>query len=215
MVRRQVRLIGLLLLGSILAAAIGSMLWFGPDAPFHVAPDGRIETTGQMAIRSCAIAGFYTLVADRLSRQRRWRRNIVRAGGTFAISWIGILVLVLSRQVIDLFGALGHPVDHAGYAVAVALLLLVKANLLPKSRPAWFNGVTLPVVAGDLGVWRRVHRWSAGRLVAIGLGTLALLAIGRDGAQVLPLLMKVLIAEFCLTTLHAVWLRPTAGASAS
>ena len=64
-------------------------------------------------------------------------------------------MLVLALQMMALADAAGHPVDcEAGYAAVVAILLLVKANLLPKSRPAWFNGVALPVFAGAMAALR-------------------------------------------------------------
>jgi hypothetical protein len=85
------------------------------------------------------------------------------------------MTLILAAQGIALAGGLGYRVDRsAALAAVIGLILLYRANLLPKSRPAWFNGVALPVLAGNSEVWRRVHRASAFRLIAIAPAALTL-----------------------------------------
>lgn len=192
MVLRQARLIALLLLAAILAAAVAS-LWLGAGM--------------RPALWMPADALFWTAVYAAAARVKRWRRNIVRAGNVFAISWVGTLAMILERQVVALAQAAGHPVDGRGaLAVLIGGLLLLRANQLPKSRPAWFNGVTLPPFAPDPAVWRRIHRASAFRLVGIALFIFGALAVGPPGSSPLPFAMALLVAELVACSLHGLWL---------
>jgi hypothetical protein len=191
---RQTRLIARLLLATVLALAAATILWCGPDA-------------GGAALTWSVYAICWSFLFDRAARARRWRRNLLRAGDAFALSWIGTLAMVLTMQAITLAEAAGHPIDRRrAFAALVALLLLAKANALPKSRPAWFNGVTLPPFAPDRATWRRVHRASAVRLAALGAATLAVACLGPRGADPLPWTMRLLVVELGLATLHGLWL---------
>ena len=108
----------------------------------------------------------------------------MRAGNVLATAWVGTMTLILAAQATLLAGALGYEIDrNATLAAVIELILLFRANLLPKSRPAWFNGVALPVFAGNSDVWRRVHRASAVRLIAIALAALALAILRPAGVN--------------------------------
>jgi len=210
MVLRQARLIALLLLATIAALALASVVWLGPQAPFVTLGHGktpRLLDTRQAALVAVGYALVLSLVFDRAARVRRWRRNIVRAGGAFATAWVGALALILLTQLMGWAQALGHPVAReAAFAAAVALLLLLKANFLPKSRPAWFNGTTLPIFAADPAVWRRVHRASALRLLAIGAAILIAVAAMPSSPLLRPLVTGLLLFELTLATAHGVLL---------
>ena len=205
MVVRQTRLIAALLLATIVAIAGGMVLWLCADHPIAVGLHNI--RAGRAALTFIGYAGLWSFAFDRATRVKRWRRNVLRAGGVLVTSWIGLLVLVLALQMMALAEAVGHPVDRdAGYAAVVAILLLVKANLLPKSRPAWFNGVALPIFAGDPVIWRRVHRASALRLAALGVGTLLVTIVRPPGIEPLPIVMRLLMAELIIASLHGLWL---------
>jgi uncharacterized membrane protein len=205
MVIRQTRMIAALLLATIVAIALGSVLWRGTDSPLAI---GRHDmSAGRAALTFIGYAGFWSIVFDRATRVKRWRRNMIRAGGVLATAWIGVLVLILALQMMALAEAAGHPVDRAAcYAGVVAILLLVKANLLPKSRPAWLNGVTLPIFAADPIVWRRVHRASALRLATLGTGILFLAIVRPPGIDAMAIVVRLLMAEFVIASLHGLWL---------
>jgi hypothetical protein len=212
MVVRQTRLIAGMLLATILMIAAGSILWLGWDHSFLVRRDhaGAAVLTlsaGQAAVKFGVWAVLWSFVFDRAARMRRWRRNILRAGGAFAISWIGTLTLILMVQVMAVAETLGHPVaQHRAYLAVIAILILAKANFLPKSRPAWFNGVTFPFVIADPQIWRQVHRWSAYRLSAIGGGALSVACLGPPEADMLPWVIRLLLVEICMASLHGLWL---------
>jgi hypothetical protein len=208
MVVRQARLIARLLFATIVAVALWSLLYFGPD---HLLPPSFVgaqpEPVWRAALLPVGMALLWTLIYEAAARVRRWRRNLLRAGSVFATAWIATMTLILAAQVTSLTASLGIVVDRsASLAAIIGLILLYRANLLPKSRPAWFNGVALPVFAGRSDVWRRVHRASAFRLVALG-GTALLLAIVRP-AGIDPLRMTglLLLAELIIASLHGLWL---------
>ena len=150
---------------------------------------------------------LWTLVCETAARVRRWRRNLVRAGNVFASAWVGTMTLILAAQGTVLASALGYRVDRsASLAAVIGLILLYRANLLPKSRPAWFNGVALPVLAGKSEVWRRVHRASAVRLSVIALAALALAILRPEGVDPLGAVGWLLAAELVLASSHGLWL---------
>ena len=212
MVVRQTRMIALLLVATIIVAGLAAIWWFGPQARFVVAHDraGNVRfalSSERAAVLYIVYAAGFSLVLDRASRIRRWRRNIVRAGGAFAIGWLGALTLVLASQAMAWAQALGRPIDRdTGFAVAVALIVLLKANLLPKSRPAWFNGTALPLFAPDPVVWRRVHHASALRLTAVAVSILVLAATHPPALDLRSTVLWLLIGEISLATVHARYL---------
>lgn len=208
MVVRQARLTAWLLLATIAALALWSLLRFGPD---HALPVGRPGSPPMPMWKASLFfpgtALFWTLIYDGSSRLPRWRHNIERAGNVFATTWISTVTLVLAIQVISLANALGYRVDRGtAFAGVVGILLLFRANLLPKSRPAWFNGIALPVFASRDDVWRRVHRASALRLAAIGVIALGLAAFAPTGVDPVRPLVLLMLAELVVASLHGLWL---------
>jgi hypothetical protein len=207
MVIRHARLIALLLVATIAASALASVLWLGADAPFLTVRGKSVLDTRQAALACIGYATLLSLIFDRAARVRRWRRNIVRAGGAFATGWIGVLALILLAQGIAWAQALGHPIAREpALATAAALLVLAKANFLTKSRPAWLNGTTLPLFACDPIVWRRVHRASALRLTAIGVAIILCVILLPAGPALRPIITWLLAIEVGLATLHGLWL---------
>lgn len=208
MVVRQARLTARLLLATIFALALWSLLRFGPD---QILP-GRLtgsagEPVWRAALRYPGAALLWTLVYEAAARVPRWRRNIVRAGNVFATAWVGTTTLILAAQATALAAASGYPIDRsATLAVVIALLLLFRANLLPKSRPAWFNGVALPVFAGRSDVWRRVHHASALRLIAVAGVALLLAFVRPAGLEPLRAIGLLLFAELVIASAHGLWL---------
>ena len=208
MVVRQARLTARLLLATIAALACWSLFHFGPHHLLPpLRPGGAPQPVWQASLLYPGLALFWTLAFEAAMRLRRWRRNLARAGNVFATAWIGAMALILAAQGTALADALGYRVDRsATLAAVIGLILLYRANLLPKSRPAWFNGVALPVFATSSQVWRRVHHASAFRLIAIGLAALALAILKPAGVDPLPIIGWLLGIELLLASAHALWL---------
>ncbi len=212
MVYRQTRLTARLLFATIVGLAALALIHLGPD---HLIP-GRVRAEGQAgppvpvwqgSLRACLLGLLWMLAHEQAARVRKWRRNIVRAGGVFATSWLGSLTLILAIQIMQLASSYGYEIDAGrGYGTVVGVLVLFRANLLPKSRPAWFNGVAFPVFAGRADIWREVHRASALRLLAIGIVILALCAFAPAGVDLIGIIMMLLLLELALATAHALWL---------
>lgn len=208
MVVRQARLTAYLLLATIIALAAWSLLHFGPAHPLPPPfPRGSSQPVWHAALLYPSWALLWTLACEAATRARRWRRNVVRAGNVLATAWVGTMTLILAAQATLLAAALGYEIDrNATLAAVIGLILLFRANLLPKSRPAWFNGVALPVFAGNSDVWRRVHRASAVRLVAIALAALALAIFRPAGVDPLTTTGWLLAAELIIASGHGLWL---------
>lgn len=209
---RQTRIIAFLLVGTITVLGCLSILVLGRDTIFVVARDraGDVRlslTAGQAALSYVGYAVLISLAFDRLWRLRRWKRNVIRAGGAFAMGWLGALTLIVTSQIIAWAQVLGRPIDRdAAFAAVVALLILLKANLIPKSRPAWLNGTTLPLFAWDPAVWRHIHRFSAVRLLAIGTCLIALAVAHPAGLDLRSMTVLLLMAEVSVTSAHGLWL---------
>ena len=205
---REAQALATLLQATTVALAIASVAWLGADYPLVTLRNGTVHlNAAEAGLIFSAMAVLYSLVYKRLSRVRRWRRNLVHAGGGLATSWVGTLLLVLSKQVFALAAAAGQDVDERRcFAVVVGLLLLWRANLMPKSRPGWFNGVALPVFAPDALRWRIVHRYAAIRLVIIGLVGITLAFSTTPGTDVVNIFVALLIAELVIANGHALLL---------
>ena len=207
MVLRQARLTAHLLLATIAALALWSLLHFGPD---HILPGrqpGGDIPVWQAALRFPGMALVWTIVYQASARVPRWRRNIVRAGNALAAAWVSTMALILALQVLTLAAALGYDIDRqSAFAALLGLLLLYRANALPKSRPAWFNGIALPIFASRDDVWRRVHRSSAWRLVAIAIVALLLAALSPPGIDAVGTILLLLLIELIVASLHGLWL---------
>ncbi|QPQ55398.1 hypothetical protein IC614_01950 [Allosphingosinicella flava] len=164
----------------------------------------------EAALRSSLVTFVLMIAYEQAARVRKWRRNLIRAGGVFATSWIGGLLLALTLQIVGLASAAGFDLnrDHI-YAVVVGALLILRADQLPKSRPAWFNGIALPIFASRNDVWRRVHRASAIRLFATGLLALLLAAFAPKDSKPMAIVMGLMLIELFLATGHALWLGAT------
>jgi hypothetical protein len=214
MVLRQARLTARLLLLTIAALALWSLLYLGPD---HLLP-GRAaagETAApvpvwQAAIRYPAHALVWSMIYEASTRVRRWRRNLIRAGNVFATTWISTLTLILAIQLLMLAPALGYDIDRgSALAAVIGVLLLFRANVLPKSRPAWFNGIAFPIFASRTDVWRRVHRASAIRLTGIALVALLLAAFAPACVNPVRPIVLLLLAELVIASVHGLWLGAT------
>jgi uncharacterized membrane protein len=215
---RQARLTAWLLVATIALFAICSLAWFGPE---HILQDRVAEGSGglrvwEAALRYPGMALFWMIVYGAAARVRPWRRNIVRTASVFAMTWVSTMALVLGLQTLTLAGALGYNIDsQAGFAAIVGVVLLLRANLLPKSRPAWFNGVALPVFASRTDVWRKVHRASAVRIIIIAVVALFLAAFAPPEINPLRPIVLLLLAEVVFSSAHGLWLGNTTEAPPS
>jgi hypothetical protein len=215
---RTARLTAWGLVLTVILVGIGCVIAFGEDAPFPRRFDGSADgvavwwPTGAVMIatmvQAVLSAGVHALI---LARGRRWRRNLVRAGGYFAISWVTGPVLMLAFQLMGIAAKLGYRPDAiATVATIIGAILLFKANMLTKSRPGWFNGLVFPPFARRDDVWRRVHRASAWRGAAIGFAFLLLPWAHVSGAghamSTRDLMIALLVADLAIGTAHAILL---------
>jgi hypothetical protein len=212
MVLRQTRLAARILCAIILILALGSIVTFGADHPFPIGRGGA-DMSVPMAeghFRLLTSAFIIMFAYEQAARVRRWRRNLIRAGGVFATSWLGGLLLIIALQVMGAASAAGFDYDRGSiFCAVIGTLLIIRADQLPKSRPAWFNGIAFPVFASRHDVWRRVHKASALRLLAIGLFAIGMAMFGSGGIDPMAIVIRLLLAELALATLHALFLGAT------
>ncbi len=109
------------------------------------------------------------------------RGNIVRSREIMEISrWFIVLMAVLMQGVIIASG-LGYDVDVGRIvSIAIALLVMVMGNYLPRCRQNYTMGIKLPWTLEDEDNWIRTHRlagylWLAGGILMAVAGYLRLL----------------------------------------
>lgn len=211
MVLRQAQTLAVTLLAVIAVVAITSVVLLGASYPLvTLGVAARPLTAFEAALALPIVAGAYHLAYWRLSRVRRWRRNLVRAGGAFATGWVGTMALLLAKQLTAVIVAFGTPVDaERTLAVVIGMLLLWRANLLPKSRPGWLNGIALPVFAPDSTRWCLVHRYAAIRVAAIGAIAIIMAFYAPVGFDIRTPITALLIAELLVANTHALLLPVT------
>jgi len=137
-----------------------------------------------------AVAVALFLIARRvgLSEDMEAGRHVIQVANSFIFS----LAILLACATIAI--GVGYNPDMPRIVVfAIAALLLILGNSLPKSRPNRIAGIRLPWTMRDPANWTIAHRWS-GRLMMLG-GAVALLAALLNPPSAV-LLVVVLLATF-------------------
>ena len=172
----------------LLAAATGFLI-VPADAilPIHWGIDGRPDgfaprnTSLLMPIGIAAVLfGLYAIMARYGARGQVERGRHLLCGllpallGVFLVIEIGVVLV-----------GVGAEVDMARMLVlAVAVLLMVMGNLLPKTQPNHFAGIRLPWMMNHAPAWQAGHRVAGNASIVAGL-LLMLLAIVTGAAPVL------------------------------
>lgn len=111
------------------------------------------------------------------------KTNIEKSKTAFMAIWIGTLILmtvVTGLVCYAMFKGANVPdakLDNMPNIIvaAIAVLLLVMGNYLPKTRSNWFFGIRTPWTLSSDESWEKTHRL-AGRLF-MGLGLMSLISI--------------------------------------
>lgn len=102
-------------------------------------------------------------------------RNYEKFGTAYLTMMNATITLMFVIHLFALASALGVNVPIGRLVpAAVALLLIVIGNLLPRVRPNWMVGIRNPWTLSSDRVWERAHR--LGGYLMMGLGVLLLLA---------------------------------------
>ncbi len=135
-----------------------------------------------------ALTLFFIARRTGLSRDMEAGRHVIQVANSFIL---GLAVLLTCATIAI---GVGYDVDMPRAVVfAMAALLLILGNSLPKSQPNRIVGIRLPWTLRDPANWTIVHRWS-GRLMMLG-GAAALLAALLNPPSVV-MLVVVLLAAF-------------------
>ncbi|MCL6562288.1 MAG: SdpI family protein [Firmicutes bacterium] len=164
---------GLVTLGSLLAAP-----HLPPRIATHFGINGAPNGYSNRWVGALLQPGIMLLVL--LGWQGLWRldprrRNYAAMAPTYR--WIGGLLIAFLAlvQAFLLTRALGWVAWNAArvLGVALGLLLVLLANVLPRVQPNWWLGIRTPWTLSDATVWRRTHRLGGQSGVVAGLALLA------------------------------------------
>lgn len=115
---------------------------------------------------------------------------------------VGLLAVV---DAATLLRAMGRPVDVSVVApLAVAALLAVVGNLLPKVRPSWFVGIRTPWTLSNDEVWKRTHR-AAGRMF-VAAAPLPVIGVLAGGRWAVAAVLAAALAPSLVATVYSFWL---------
>jgi uncharacterized membrane protein len=158
-------------------------------------PDGWQSPLTAAVMEPALAAGVYLLlVALPLIDPRR--RNYAEFAPTLRIvRWL-VVLLILGLHASVLAHAAGLPLaPAAGARAAVAVLLLVLGNSLPRVRPNWFIGIRTPWTLSSDAVWRDTHRFAGPCLVIAGLLCIPLVFVPAawGGASELALVLAAVL----------------------
>jgi len=88
-------------------------------------------------------------------------------------------------------------------AIALAVLLVLLGNALPKSQPNWFAGLRIPTTLGDPSNWQATHRLTA--WLAIGGGiVLFAAAFIAPASQLVWWVLACMLVPFIAGTIYSV-----------
>jgi uncharacterized membrane protein len=115
-----------------------------------------------------AIAPFFT----------RHRTNLEKSAKAYTVGWLGTLLLAAVGHLLIIMHARGYGVDVVGNSTFIlAMFLVVLGNLLGKTYPNPYVGVRTPWTRKSDYSWEMTHRATGKMLVALGLVTLATMAV--------------------------------------
>jgi uncharacterized membrane protein len=169
----------------LIAAMIGIDLWAWPliadgaklftHWDFHGHPNGTMSKTVALAVGPAA-ATISTLL---FALAPRWRaKGIANSAAAYVAGWLGTIVLFTLAHIAIVMVARGITLDIASNsAFIVALLLIVVGNLLGKTEPNAFVGIRTPWSRRSDYAWQKSNRAGGRMFVAVGLATLAALAV--------------------------------------
>jgi uncharacterized membrane protein len=115
-----------------------------------------------------AIAPFFT----------RRRANLAKSSKAYTVGWLGTLLLIAVGHLLVIMHARGYAVNVVGSGTfVIALILAALGNLLGKTHPNPYVGVRTPWTRKSDYSWEMTHRAAGKMFVALGLVTLAALAL--------------------------------------
>jgi uncharacterized membrane protein len=97
-------------------------------------------------------------------------RNLMRSAGLYLWTWVGLLLMMASIELVVVGGALrwSLPVDHI-MTGALGLMFVLIGNQLGKSRRMYMVGIRTPWTLASEEVWIKTHRLGGKLMVAGGL----------------------------------------------
>ena len=131
---------------------------------------------------------------------------LARGATAYEVGWMGGLLMLAVCHVLIVMAARGYRPDiAANVCFAVGLLLTVVGNFLGRTRPNPFVGIrTFWSLRSDLA-WDKSNRAAGRMFVAVGLVTLASVAVSGGKLATLVLLVGVLSSTLIAVTLSYVY----------
>jgi uncharacterized membrane protein len=197
---------------------VGAVVWAsaeipeGSSIPLHWNIDGVADRFGDRgeALASLAllpvISAAVSAVFWAMTRMEPKQDGLEASAKAFLVSWIAMLVVMLVvtlGMAVQIVGNAGAPdMSPDGFVrlvmVAVAGMMLVLGNYLPKTRPNYTIGVRTPWTLTSPTTWQKTHRLAGPLFMLAGLaglaGTVALDGVLLVAANVVPVLAAALIS---------------------
>ena len=170
-------------------------------------PDGFVPKAKALLIApvfAAAFTGFFA-VAPFLTKRRA---NLAKSSKAYVAGWMGTLLMIAVGQVLIIMHTRGYGVDVVGSSTfIIALILTAIGNLLGKTYPNPYVGVRTPWTKKSDYSWEMTHRAAGKMFVALGLATLACIAVSDSVTAGRVLLWGALAVGFIATAMSYVYYR--------
>ena len=153
-------------------------------------------------------AAAFTLLFSLLPFFTRRRANLAKSAATYQVGWIGTLLMIAVAHILMVMHARGILVDVAGNGVFMfAVFITVVGNFLGKTHRNPYVGVRTPWTNRSDYSWEKTNRAGGKMLVAVGLATLGVLAVGDSRVANRDLLGGILVVALVSVALSYVYWR--------
>lgn len=171
----------------IVAGMLAVSLWAWPLIPDNAriavhwsaanVPNGFTSKPSALLV-SPALAIVLTAVFAVAPYLTKRRAGLVRSAKAYVVGWMGALVLLAVGHGLIVMHARGYDVNVVGSSTFIlALFLTALGNLLGKTHPNPYVGVRTPWSQRSDYSWEMTHRAAGKMFVALGLATLAVMAV--------------------------------------
>lgn len=193
--RRPMILVSIAVVGVMLTASAWAWVQLPADAqvPIHWGPDGTPDgyadkTVGLFLLP--IIAAIVAIVLAVIPSIEPRRANLERSAKAYAVTWIGVMLLLGGLHLVAIAVTLGASLDLTRIVMfGTGALFVAIGNYLPKVRSNFLMGVRTPWTLSSDRSWALTHRLGGKLFVGLGVALAALALLGASGSVMVVVIL--------------------------